>query len=141
MIDRRERFMAIWVFLLEECVEGLSGYTLRVLGIAILLCTATDLFQAFFLDLVVFTVETGFDEHKLSPRLLGFIGLLGLLGLLGFIEFIELRVQVLDEAWVQFWDNLSLIVNPIKILLIDITLVYRDIEMALHFRRRAFRNK
>jgi len=85
-------------------VEGLSGYTLRVLGIAILLCTATDLFQAFFLDLVVFTVETGFDEHKLSPRLLGFIellellGFIGFIGLLGFIEFIELRVQVLDEA-------------------------------------------
>lgn len=44
-------------------MKGLSGYTLRVLGIAILLVTATDLFQAFLLDLMVFTLETGFNKH------------------------------------------------------------------------------
>ena len=63
-------------------------------------------------------------------RLLGFVGLLGLLE---FIELLELRAQILYETRIHFGNDFSLIINPFKIILVDILLIQRHIELALNF--------
>jgi len=80
------------MILLKEYFQGMGGDAFGVLGIAILLDTTTYLLMAFLPNLMVFTVETEFNEHKLSPRLLGFFELLELLGLL------DLGLEIFNET-------------------------------------------
>lgn len=49
-------------------MEGLSGYALRVLGIAILPDTTTYLLMAFLPNLMVFTVETEFNKYRITSK-------------------------------------------------------------------------
>jgi hypothetical protein len=72
-------------------------------------------------------------------ELLGFIELFEFVGLLEFIELIELlglpqlRAQILDETRIQFGNDLGLIVNPFKIVSVDIFLIQGHIEFTLNF--------
>jgi hypothetical protein len=55
MIDGREGFIAVRIFLLKKVFEGLGRQTFRILGVTILPDTATDLFLVILNDLVIFT--------------------------------------------------------------------------------------
>ena len=72
--------------------------TFRELSITILLDTTTLFIIPFFSYLMKLAGQTGFDEHDLSPLLLGLLGFIGFIGFVGFFEliglirFIELRV-------------------------------------------------
>jgi len=66
-------------------------------------------------------------------ELLGLIEFVGLLELLGLLGLFELRVQILDETGIHFGNNFSLIINSFKIILVDIFLIQRHIELALNF--------
>ena len=67
-------------------MKGPVGDAFRKFRITILFDTTAHFLIPFFSYLMKLTCQTGFDEHDLSPRFIGFIGFVGFIGLLEFVE-------------------------------------------------------
>ncbi len=68
-----------------------------------------------------------------SAAVIGLLGLIELLEFVGLLELLELRAQILYKTRIHFGNDFSLIINPFKIILVDIFLIQRHIELALNF--------
>jgi hypothetical protein len=62
--------------LFQKSFKGLSEDTLGVSRPTVFLSAVTRFFFSIQFQLMIFTRQTGFDYHKLSPRFAGFVGFL-----------------------------------------------------------------
>jgi len=80
----------------QKSFKGLSEGTLGVSRPTVFLSAVTRFFFSILFQLMMFTRQTGFDHHKLSPRFAGFVRFLW------FFELLEMGVQILDESGIHF---------------------------------------
>jgi hypothetical protein len=94
----------------QKFFEGLYEDTLGVSRPTVFPPAVTRLFFSVLFELMIFTRQTGFDYHKLSPRFAGFVGFLW------FFELLEMGVQIFNESRIHFGYNFSLTINSFKIV-------------------------
>jgi hypothetical protein len=64
-------------------------------------------------------------DFKITGRyeVIGFIGFVGLLEFIELLGVLDLRVQILYETRIKLGNDFSLIINPFKIIFVDIFLI------------------
>lgn len=96
--------------LFQKSFKGLSEDTLGVSRPTVFPPAVACLFFLVLFELMIFTRQTGFDYHKLSPRFAGFVGFLW------FFKLLAMGVPIFNESRIHFGYNFSLTINSLKIV-------------------------